>query len=116
MSTWVALKDNAKLCKDIVDNDRTMFESRISAGATEKLPSSETSKIPKWSNDMEGHAKKCVQSCVELANKTTQQLFQVSTPCHDDHQFKEKEVKSVGEVSDVCSQSVVKMSLFSAHW
>ena len=30
-----------KVSKDIVDNDRTMFESRISAGATEKLPCSE---------------------------------------------------------------------------
>ena len=35
------LKDNATQSKDIVDNYRTMFESRLSAGATEKLPSSE---------------------------------------------------------------------------
>ena len=27
-----------EISKDIVDNNRTMFESRISAGATEKLP------------------------------------------------------------------------------
>ena len=31
--------------KDIVDNYRTMFESRISAGATEKLPCSENLRI-----------------------------------------------------------------------
>ena len=30
-----------EISKDIVDNYRTMFESRISAGATEKLPCSE---------------------------------------------------------------------------
>ena len=30
-----------EISKDIVDNCRTMFESRISAGATEKLPCSE---------------------------------------------------------------------------
>ena len=41
------------------------------------------------------HAKKCVERYGELANKTTQQLFQVSTPCIDDH-FKEEEMKSVG--------------------
>ena len=48
--------------KDIVDNHRDMFESRISAGATEKLPCSGRldSNISTWSCDMEGHAKKCV--------------------------------------------------------
>ena len=44
--------------KDIVDNCRTMFESRISAGATGKLPSLETLNISTWSYDMECHAKK----------------------------------------------------------
>ena len=36
---------------------------------------------------------------VSLANKTTQQLYKVSTPCIDDHHFKEEEMKSVGELS-----------------
>ena len=58
--------------------------------------------------DMEGHAKKCVERSCELANKTTQQLYKVSTPCIDDHHFKEEETKSVGEVSQVCSQNVLK--------
>ena len=57
---------------------------------------------------MEGHAKKCAERCCELANKTTQQLYKVSTPCIDDHHFKEEEMKSVGEMSHVCSQIVVK--------
>ena len=35
---------------------------------------------------MVGHAKKCVERYCELANKTTQQLYKVSTPCIDDHQ------------------------------
>ena len=39
----------SELSKDIVDNYRTMFESRISAGATEKLPCSENLPIPSWS-------------------------------------------------------------------
>ena len=34
----------------------------------------------------------------ELATKTTQQLQKVSTPCIDDHHFKEEEMKSVGEL------------------
>ena len=43
--------------KDIVDNNRTKFESRISAGATAKLPYSENLRISSWSYDMESHAR-----------------------------------------------------------
>ena len=84
-----------EMSKDIVDDHRTMFESRISAGATEKLPCSENIRISSWSCDMEGHAKKCVERYCEWANKTTLQLYKVSTPCIDDHHFKEEELKSV---------------------
>ena len=55
---------------------------------------------------MEDHAKKCVERYCELTNKTTQQLCKVSTPCLDDHQFKEEDLKSVGELSKVCSRIV----------
>ena len=101
------------LSNDIVTNYRGMFESRISAGAKEKLPTRASGKldaeiISSWSYDMEGHAKKCVERCCELANKTTQQLYKVATPCLDDHQFKEEEIESVGELSTVCSQIVLK--------
>ena len=85
-----------------------MFESRISAGRTEQLPYSENFRISSWSYDMEGHANKCVEWFCELANKTTQQLFKVSTPCIDDHHSKEEELKSVGELSKVCSPIVLK--------
>ena len=57
---------------------------------------------------MEGHAKKCVERYFELANRTTQQLYKVSTPCIDGHHFKEEETKSVGELSNTCSQIVLK--------
>ena len=62
---------------------------------------------------MEGHAKKCVERYCELANKTTQQLYKVSTPCIDDHHFKEEELKSVGVMSQVCSQIVLKCLYFA---
>ena len=74
---------DCQISNDIVANYRHMFESRISVGAKQKLPS--------WLYDMEGHAKKCVERYCELANKTTQQLYKVATPCMDDHQFKEEE-------------------------
>ena len=86
-----------QISKDIVDNYRNMFESKISAGVKEKLSVSEKSdaNISSWSNDMEGHAKKCVERYCELAVRTTQQLHKVATPCMDDHQFKEEEMGSV---------------------
>ena len=57
---------------------------------------------------MEGHAKKSVERYCELANKTTQQLHKVATPCLDDHQYKEEENGLVGDLSTVCSQIVLK--------
>ena len=87
-----------------------MFESRISAGGAEKLPFPQNLRISSWSYDMAGHAKKCVERYCELANKTTQQLYKVSTPCIDDHHFKEKEMKSVREMSNTSSQIILKCS------
>ena len=99
---------NFEISKDIVDKNRTMFESRISAARLEKLPFPQNLRISSWSNDMAGHAKKCVERYCELANKTTQQLYKVSTPCIDDHHFEEEEMKSVGELSNTFSQIVLK--------
>ena len=86
----VCTQSQCEISKDIVDNYRTMFESGISAGATETIPGSENLHIFSWSYDMKGHAKKCV--------------------CIDDHHFKERELKSVGELSknmlSNCSENV----------
>ena len=49
----------------------------------------EANTISSWLYDMEGHAKKCVERYCELADKRTQQLYKVATPCMDDHQFTE---------------------------
>ena len=58
-----------QISKDIVDNYRTMFESRITSVRTEKLPFPQNLRISSWSYDMEGHAKKCVERYCELANQ-----------------------------------------------
>ena len=71
-------------------------------------PCSENIRISSWSYDMEGQSKKCVERYCELANRTTQQLCKVSTPCIDDHHFKEEELKSEGDLSKVCFQIVLK--------
>ena len=73
-----------KVRTEIVANYRDMFESRISAGAKGKPthksfrePDAET--ISSRSYDMEGHAKKCVERCCELSNKTTHKLYSRDT-------------------------------------
>ena len=75
-----------QISKDIAANYRDLFEFRISAGAKEKLPTRASGKlvaetVSSWSYDMEGHVKKCVERNCEFANKMTQQLYKVATPC-----------------------------------
>ena len=85
-----------KINNGIVANNRDVFESRIYAGAKEKLPTRASGKldaetISSWSYDMEGHAKKCVDKyIVNLRIKTTQQLYKVATLFMDDHQLKRR--------------------------
>ena len=97
-----------QISKDIVDNYRSMFELRISAGATDKLHETEATGEPDaetisfWSYDMEGHAKKCVGNILRNCEKKQSNFFKVATPCMDDHQFEEEENGSVGELSTLC--------------
>ena len=53
-------------------------------------------------------SKKCDERYRELTNKKVEQLHKVSSPCLDDHQFKKEELESVGELSEVCSQIILK--------
>ena len=88
-----------------MDNYITMFESRISAGGTDKLPFPQNLRISSWSYDMEINAKKCVERYCELSNKTTQQLYKVSTPCIDDHHLKRKKCNLL----ENCHMSALKL-------
>ena len=93
----------------IIDENRKMFESRISGGATENCQWEKShAKTVAWSYDMEGHEKKCVERCCALANRETEQLYKVSTLCLDDYHFKKEVLESVGELSKVCSQIVLR--------
>ena len=66
---------------------------------------------------MAGHAKKCVERNMSSWQTTRlNNYYKVSTPCIDDHHFKEEEMKSVGEWSKVCSPIVLKLPVFGAHW
>ena len=86
-----------------------MFESRISAGALEKLSVSEKTGCEYFLMVL-WHGRSCkeMRGKTLLANKTTQQSYIVATPCLHDHQFKEEKMGSVGELSKVCSTIVLK--------
>ena len=103
----VCAQRQCEISKDIVD--------RISAGGTEKLPFSENFRISSWSYDMEDHAKECVELYYELANRTTQQLYKVSTPCIDGHHFKEEELKRRRIVTSILS-NCSEMLIFGKNW
>ena len=94
-----------EVSKNIVDNYRTMFESRISAGDYRNYHSL---KIFVFLHGLMIWLvmQRSVERYCELANKTTQQLYKVSLPCIDDHHFKEEETKSVGE----CQIHALKLS------
>ena len=99
------MPNKQRYCGQLQNHVRIATFRRV---CVEKLPFTQNLRISSWSYDMAGHAKKCVERYCELANKTTQQLYKVSTPCIDDHHFKEEETKSVGELSNTCSQIVLK--------
>ena len=54
-----------------------------------------------WSYVLQGHARKCVDRYCEEAEKKVGQLYKVSSPCLDDHQFKKEELQHIGEFSEV---------------
>ena len=101
-STQRKCKPNEK----IISQYNKMFETRISAGAIEKLPGWDKprAKTSAWSYDM-GHARKCVERYCELAHKKTEQGFQ-SLFGRSPNQKEELENK--GELSEVCSHIVLK--------
>ena len=114
MFIWVALKENARSARilwivtEVCSNQG--FLQDLQKNCQKQMP--RWNLMPKryhqWSYDMEGHAKKCVERYCELTNKTTEKVFKVAAPCMDDHQFKEEENWSFGELSTVCSEIVVK--------
>ena len=109
--SWDALNVNENRCEIIIEEVTKMFESGVSAGATEKLPGCEKklhAKTEALSYDMAGHARKCVERYCEL-------LYKVSSPCLDDHQFKQEELESVGEIPQVCSQNCLEIFVLGTN-
>ena len=53
------------------------------------------------------HAQKCVERFCVLVNKTTETQHRASTPSLDDHQLKNEELETVGDVAEVRSHILV---------
>ena len=64
--------------------------------------------ISSWSYVWKVMRRNAWKDVANLQNNSIQQSHKVATRCMDDHQFKEEEIGSVGELSTVCSQTVVK--------
>ena len=101
---------NANRTEVLLRSTKKIFESRISAGATQKLLAWEKphAKTVAWSHDMEGHAKKFVERDCEQADTNAEQVYKIFTPCLDDQKFKKEIMETVGEFSTSCSQICVK--------
>ena len=95
--------------KDIVDNYRTMFESRISCRELRKKLRARKNWVFLRGPTIWKIMSRNVRNVFgEFTNKTTQQLYKVSTPCLDEHQSKEEELESVREV--------VKLNALKFSW
>ena len=83
-----------------------MLESRISVRATEKLQGLEDGRLDfrLWKVTR----KSAWKDIVNWPKKKTKQLYKVSSPCLDDCNFKKEELESVGEMSNVCTEIVLK--------
>ena len=84
-----------EISKDTVVKYRTCLNPEFLQEQLKKLPYSEYFRISSWSYDIEDHVKNCVEQYDELANKTIQQLYKISTPCIDVHHFKKKRIEII---------------------
>ena len=102
--------------KNLVD-DRKMFESRISAEATEELPDpgNENAHVIAWSYDIAGHAKKFVEWYCELAFKKLSSCIKAPAPCLDDHPFKKRRAGIGGRIFKSLLSNRSEMPLVGAH-
>ena len=105
MYIWVVLNDSVKSATILLTITEPCLNPEF---PQEQLKNTMLGKSVYFFVVLRHHAKKCVERYCELANRTTQQLYKVSTPCIDDHHFKEEELKYVWELSKVRSQIVLK--------
>ena len=100
MYIWDALNVKANQTRKLIlRSTEKMFESRISAGATGNYWREENLTQRRVRGRWKDMLKKCVERYCELANKKTEQLYKVSTPCLYGHHYKREDFQSVGDLS-----------------
>ena len=110
MLIWVALNENAKRAKILW----TITEICLHPGSLQEQKKNYLDQGDLTQTSPHGPVMwKVMQRNVwsDIASwqkKKTKQLCKVTKPCLDDHDFKEEESGSVGELSKVCSQIVFK--------
>ena len=98
-----------------MDNYKSMFESRISSGAVEKLPEAkapgklETNTISSWSHDMEGYA------IANLRINRINNWYEVATPAIDDHHFLRRRKWICWRIASLFCSQIVLTCLHSAR-
>ena len=93
--TWDAFSVNANRMKQLLNSSqRYLSQVYLLEQLRNCQDSTHRAKTSSCSHDMERHARKCVDRYCELANKKTEQLYKVSHPCLDDHQFKHSSRKN----------------------
>ena len=114
MFIWVALKENVRLARILWIITEVCSNQGFLAGLQKNCQKQK----PRW-NLMPKRYLHCPtiwkvmqrNAWKDIANwriKQLQQPHKVATPCMDDHQFREEENGSDGQLSTVCSQIVVK--------
>ena len=114
MYIWDVLNVNANLKKQLLNSVRECLGHVF---LVEQLPGWEKASRKKQSpgpttwKDMP-----CVDRYCELATKKLEQLYKVSSLCLDDHQFKQEELESVGELSKSFLTHCFEMLVLSTNW
>ena len=95
----------------IVEQYKKMFASRMSAGATEKLPGWVVVLVLR-------HGRTCSKMRGEMlrARKQTEQLYEVSSPCLDDHHFQKEELEQIEELSVVLLTNSLEILVLGTNW
>ena len=98
--------------ESLVDDCRKIIESRILAAATKKRLFDSGKSERKYYRAVLRHGKTRneMHGTVQPTRhtKNMEQLYKVSAPYVDEHQFKKEELETVGKLSKVCSQIVLK--------
>ena len=112
MFIWAALKENARLAMILWIISKKSVRIKDFCWCNDKIPETKATGKPDAENDIFRGPVTWKVTWKDIANWRIQRLdrlYEVATPCMDlTTNVKEEEIGSLGELSTVCSQIVVK--------